>query len=86
MTQHLLNPESIFGQAIEIPSAEDRTAFLDRVCQNDPGLRQELEKLVGDHFRAGQFLEKPAAQLMATVDDPVRERPGVMIGPYKLLE
>jgi serine/threonine protein kinase/Flp pilus assembly protein TadD len=86
MTQHLLNPESIFAQAIEMPSAEDRAAFLDHVCQNDAGLRQELEKLVGDHFRAGQFLERPAAHLIATIDDPVRERPGTMIGPYKLLE
>jgi serine/threonine protein kinase/tetratricopeptide (TPR) repeat protein len=86
MTQHLLSPESIFAQAIEIPSAEDRAAFLDQVCQNDAGLRQELEKLVGDHFRAGQFLERPAAHLLPTVDHPVRERPGTRIGPYKLLE
>ena len=69
MTQPLLSPESIFAQAIEIPSAEDRTAFLDQVCQNDAGLRQELEKLVGDHFRAGQFLERPAAHNEYTVLD-----------------
>jgi hypothetical protein len=30
--------------------------------------------------------EKPAAQIAATVDDPISERPGTVIGPYKLLQ
>src|SRR5579884_1290485 len=91
MTRHLLNPESIFAQAIEMPSAEDRAAFLDHVCQNDAGLRQELEKLVGDHFRAGSFLERPAVTLdpNGTAGWEMTESAsavGTMIGPYKLLE
>src|SRR4029077_19399794 len=40
-----------------------------------------------DYFRAGQFLEKPAPDLLATIDEPaITERPGTVIGPYKLLE
>src|SRR5207247_4007665 len=34
----------------------------------------------------GSFLEAPVPALTATVDDPVTERPGTVIGPYKLLE
>src|SRR5262249_53829759 len=50
--------------------------------------------------QAGSFLESPAADLPSppwgrgaggegvrpTVDDPITERPGTVIGPYKLLE
>jgi serine/threonine protein kinase len=38
------------------------------------------------HQEAGSFLESPAAGLVATIDEPVTERPGTVIGPYKLLE
>jgi WD40 repeat protein/serine/threonine protein kinase len=87
MTRDLPNPETIFAQAIEIESPEDRAAFLDQACTNHPELRREVEKLVVDYFRAGQFLEKPAPALLATIDEPaVTERPGTVIGPYKLLE
>ena len=79
--------ETVFAEAIEIASPQERAAFLDRACQEDPGLRQEVEKLVVDHFRAGQFLEHPVAQISApTLHQPILERPGTQIGPYKLLQ
>jgi tetratricopeptide (TPR) repeat protein/serine/threonine protein kinase len=34
----------------------------------------------------GTSQEKHAAPIAATIDDPVRERPGTVIGPYKLLQ
>src|SRR5438876_233961 len=86
MTRDLPNPETVFAQAVEIESPAERAAFLDQACCNDPELRREVGKLVLDHFRAGEFLERPAAHIVATVDEPVREAPGTMIGPYKLLE
>jgi serine/threonine protein kinase/Tfp pilus assembly protein PilF len=43
-----------------------------------------VEALLKAYEEAGSFLEPPG--LVATVDDPVRERPGSVIGPYKLLE
>src|SRR5437899_2728007 len=87
MTRDLPNPETVFAQAIEIESPEERASFLDKACTNHPELRCEVEKLVIDYFRAGQFLEKPAPALLATIDEPaVTERPGTVIGPYKLLE
>src|SRR5438876_122517 len=86
MSRDLLNPETVFAQAIEIESSEDRAAFLDQACGNEPELRREVENLVVDYFKAGRFLEKPAAHIVATEDDPISERPGTMIGPYKLLQ
>jgi serine/threonine protein kinase len=78
--------ESIFGEAIGIESPEERAAYLDAACEGNPELRREMEKLVADHFRAGDFLEWPAADLAATRDQPPIEAPGVQIGPYKLLQ
>ncbi len=48
MSQDLLNPETIFGRAIEIDSPEERAAFLDQACRTDARLRGEVEKLVVD--------------------------------------
>jgi WD40 repeat protein/serine/threonine protein kinase len=55
--------DSIFCSAIEIASKEERTAYLARVCGDDADLRQHVDKLVAAHFRAGNFLEKPATGL-----------------------
>jgi len=86
MSSESPNAETVFAHAIEIASPEDRAAYLDRACTNDAGLRGEVDKLVRDYFRAGKFLEKPVAHIGATVDEPVSERPGAVIGPYKLLQ
>ena len=41
-----------------------------------------VEELIDNHFRAGSFLEFPAA---VAVTGPA-ERPGTVVGPYKLLQ
>jgi serine/threonine protein kinase len=89
MTAPNASLDTLFCAAVEIASAEDRAAYLARACGSDPELRARVEKLVAAHFRAGNFLASPvpAAQLVATIDEPpVAERPGAVIGPYKLLE
>src|SRR6266496_715218 len=86
MSQHAPSPETIFGRAIEIAVPAERTAFLDQACGHDPELRRDVEKLVMDHFRSGSFLEQPAVPCGATIDEPLLERPGTVIGPYKLLQ
>jgi serine/threonine protein kinase/tetratricopeptide (TPR) repeat protein len=84
------SPETIFGEAIDIAAADEREAYLDRACKNDPELRGAVEQLVVNHFRAGKFLDKPMAQFAATIDTPgetaLGEKPGTQIGPYKLLQ
>jgi serine/threonine protein kinase/WD40 repeat protein/tetratricopeptide (TPR) repeat protein len=80
------NEESVFAEALEIDDPHERTAFLDRACAGDPGLRHSVESLLSA-YGAGQFLEAPAAAAVLTGADPaVAERPGSVLGPYKLLE
>jgi tetratricopeptide (TPR) repeat protein len=80
--------DTIVCAAVEIASAEDRAAYVAEACGGNPDLRQQVEKLVDAHFRCGDFLEShaPASRLVATIDEPITERPGTMIGPYKLME
>ena len=86
MTENM-HPETIFAHAIEIASASDRATFVANVCQNAPGIRRQVEKLVDDYFRAGDFLERPLAQIgVANGDQPDLNRIGQHVGPYKLLE
>jgi eukaryotic-like serine/threonine-protein kinase len=86
MNPDVSSADGVFTQAIEIESPLERAAFLDAACASDPQLRRELEKLVHDHFRAGDFLERPAACIAITAAEGPTERPGTVIGPYKLLE
>ena len=76
--------EAIFFAALEMGSPEERAAYLDEACAGDPETRRQAEKLLAAQAHGGSFLEKPAVGLGATVDEPVCERPGTVIGPYKL--
>jgi serine/threonine protein kinase len=79
--------ERIFDEAIEIESPGDRQLFLECACAGDGDLFRAASKLVADHFRAGSFLESPAADIAAAIDlEPKAWSPGEQIGPYKLLE
>jgi serine/threonine protein kinase/tetratricopeptide (TPR) repeat protein len=80
-----MTERDVFEAVLELPP-EDRVAYLDGACGGDAALRQRLEVLLSKHDRAGSFLEWPAPCPAATVDEPVSERPGTVIGPYKLLE
>src|SRR5581483_6063487 len=78
--------ESLFAAALqELPA--DRAAYLDQACADDPALRQRVEALLRAQVAAGSFLQGPPGGLCETLDEPpVTERPGTVIGPYKLLE
>src|SRR5215471_4583359 len=78
--------ETLFARAIQIRSPQDRAAFLEQECQGNAQLLDEARKLVQDHFRAGDFLESPAARIDPTIHQQPAERPGTQIGPYKLLQ
>jgi WD40 repeat protein len=80
------NEESVFAEAQEIPDPQERAAFLDRACAGDPGLRQNVESLLSA-YAAGQFLESPAPVPVTFVGEPAGDdRPGTVLGRYKLLE
>src|SRR5262249_28641444 len=79
--------ESVFFAALERGSPQERAAYLDEACANDPDLRRRVERLLAAQAQAGSFLEQPVPSPAVTVDEhPGRESPGTVIGPYKLLE
>ncbi|MHB0960015.1 MAG: tetratricopeptide repeat protein [Pirellulaceae bacterium] len=80
-----MNEQTIFTAAIDRDPAE-RPAFLDRACGTDQSLRQRVEKLIGLHENAGDFLEQPAAGAGPTYDQRPPERLGTQIGRYRLLQ
>jgi tetratricopeptide (TPR) repeat protein/serine/threonine protein kinase len=79
--------EGIFWGAARIGSPEEREAFLNRACAGDAEVRRRVEQLLQARSKAEGFLEAPAANLVATLDEPpLGEAPGTVVGPYKLLE
>jgi hypothetical protein len=76
--------DSIFLAAIELPP-DSRPAYLNGACGGDDALRARVERLIAAQAQGTSFLESPAPELGATADQPVAERPGATIGPYKLL-
>src|SRR5882762_6563538 len=110
MTEPSLPQESLFLQALEMPSAQ-RAAFLARACGDNHALRAEVESLLRADARSGDLLdlpEPPAASKsveetrgeapgggedqslvvgpLPPYQAPLSERPGSVIGPYKLLQ
>src|SRR5262249_43339702 len=83
--ERFMSEESIFAEALEKKGAA-RAAFLDVHCRNDVELRQRLEALLRASDNPDPFLEAPAPVFAATVEEPITERPGTVIGSYKLLE
>ena len=81
-----MNEEDIFHQALARSRPEERAAYLDGACAGDPALRAAVEALLRANVGASGFMVRPAPPLLATVDHPVTERPGTVIGPYRLLE
>ncbi|HEY2883556.1 MAG TPA: protein kinase, partial [Pirellulales bacterium] len=56
-------------------------------CAGDQSLRAEVEGLLLHHRQLGDFLASAPADRGPTQDHaPIVERPGAVIGPYKLLE
>jgi WD40 repeat protein/serine/threonine protein kinase len=77
--------ESLFCDALDIASAEERAAYLDRACRQDGDLRQRVERLLAAHGAAPSFLAA-RPPLAAAPCDSLAESVGTLIGPYKLLE
>ena len=50
----------VFSAALQRPAAV-LGSFLDEACGNDPELRAEVNRLLIEHLKVGDFLEKPLA-------------------------
>ena len=70
------------------PAATPRSArpTCEQACGGDAALRASVEALLRADVGATGFMERPPPDPAATVDVPIGERPGTVIGPYKLLE
>src|SRR4051794_4634889 len=91
MAAKLPGVETVFSEALEIASAAEREAFLDRACGGDGSLREQVASLLDAHIRAGGFLEFPALPPSTLTATPAgspdtSEGLGTVIGPYRLLE
>ena len=78
--------ETIFFAALEKGSPAERASYLDEACGDDRGLRERIERMLTAQAKGGSFLEVPAGEIDRTIDQPVSENPGTVIGHYKLLE
>jgi serine/threonine protein kinase len=86
-----MNPDpqrarDIFVAAMKLPP-EEWAGYLDEACANDGELHSRVHHLLEAHRQAESFLEEyPTRSPAEVVEVGVRERPGTVLGPYKLLE
>jgi serine/threonine protein kinase/tetratricopeptide (TPR) repeat protein len=87
MADKHLDDEAIFNAARRIESAEERGVFIRHACAGDDAWAERVRALLDMHERDPDFLAGFGQNHNGTVDEPpITERPGSMIGPYKLKE
>src|SRR4051794_12042960 len=78
--------EALFESALQL-AVDRRAAYLDENCHGDADLRRRVEILLGAFERAGGFMKEPATHDRAVrFSHPPSEKPGDLIGRYKLLQ
>jgi eukaryotic-like serine/threonine-protein kinase len=83
--------DEILQAALDL-APEHRSAFLDKACSGDAGLRRDVEDLISSHDDAGSFIEAPAVEstARAMADDEAesaaRALIGKSLGRYRLLK
>jgi serine/threonine protein kinase/WD40 repeat protein/tetratricopeptide (TPR) repeat protein len=82
-----MSERSIFLAALDIADPAQQLAYLNQVCGDDHKLRAHIEELIAAEAKLGGFLAEPhsAAEVTAEFVSAI-ERPGTVIGPYKLLQ
>jgi WD40 repeat protein/serine/threonine protein kinase len=82
-----MNELEIFSVALEMARPDERSVYLDQACGENVGLRQRIEALLQSYAGVGSFMASPAPGPCVTAELPAtREKAGVVIGPYKLLQ
>jgi non-specific serine/threonine protein kinase/serine/threonine-protein kinase len=78
----------VLDDAIALP-ADERAAYLDRVCSGDVELHSEVKSLLRSHLDAGSvFLKHPAVDLKSVMPyaGPAAIRVGRRVGVYQIVE
>jgi len=87
MSEESKDIKRIFAEALNLQTSEELAAFLDEACGGDVALRAEVESLLAAHEGVGDFLHTAAVGPVAPSDAlPEIDRPGAVIGRYKLLQ
>ena len=75
----------LFQSAVE-RAPEERAAFLDEACDDDEGMRREVESLLTSHERAENFIEVPAFEVAPELvtNDSADALVGKLIGHYRI--
>src|SRR5437762_11018117 len=79
---HWSKVESIFHKAVEADDS-GRAAVLEESCAGDEDLRREVESLLAQHKKAGDFIETPAFEAEASMAHIVLTK-GTRIGDYEV--
>jgi serine/threonine protein kinase len=77
--------ERIFHAALE-RGPQERTAFLDSACANDPELRREVESLLKETSRTASFIEPPLIRQSLTGCELNHYRIGQLVGQGGMAE
>src|SRR5262245_17372144 len=80
--------KAIFLAALELATSGEREAYLRGACGEDHELSNRLRVLLSVHEASQGPLDVPVpgVAVAPTIDEPITERPGTVIGQYKLLE
>src|SRR5215471_6436236 len=86
-----MRERDLFIEALQQADPTARSAYLDAACAGDDALRHRVLQLLAQHEKNASFLldapvPLPQGPALATSDQSHPERPGTVIGPYKLLE
>ncbi len=81
--QHI---SQLFNEALE-RAPEQRTIWLDQVCELDAELRDEVKKLLANHVESGEFLSRPAMSIAAELlaQNQTASETGKYIRHYQIL-
>jgi hypothetical protein len=78
--------DRLLGEALD-RTPNERAAFLHEACANDEALRQEVEALLTHATSAGDFLERPALEVLGSlpVEGDNSSLLGRQLGPHRIL-
>jgi eukaryotic-like serine/threonine-protein kinase len=86
MANEPFDEKAVFNSARGMASHEERMAYLQRACDQNPDALPRMLELLRVYDQEQSFLESPPVNFGGTVARPVPESAGATIGPYKLIE
>jgi serine/threonine protein kinase len=86
MIADLRRAREVFLHVVGKLPTDEWKGYIAEACGGDADLARQVECMLQVHREAGSFLNGPAPGLEIALDQYPIERPGTVIGPYKLLE